>query len=209
MEQLGAYVRETGNIGEGIAFDLCIGFSGGEHSTVLVLGGSLYFWADLLLAGRNVVFVYRERNTLQYVRRQLEQLLSNKKMVDSQFRTVLRPLESDMRDLIPQASVIAVVGLLHHMADPRAMLSQLLGAGKPLVVLDTTSEIMHEATAREKHLHGLAHSAHMTCQEAATNVGFDTKKDIVKLWEGERAIRWPQVFEYAVTQGWLAAWEGT
>ena len=71
MEGLGEYTREAGNVGEGLAFDLCIGLSGSERSTMLVLGGSLYFWADLLLAGRTVMFVYRDGNTLKYVQRQL------------------------------------------------------------------------------------------------------------------------------------------
>ena len=208
MEELGAYTREAGNIGEGLAFDLCVGLSGSEGSTVLVLGGSLYFWADLLLAGRMVVFVYRDKNTLKYVRRQLKQLLSDRQTVDNQFRTVLRPLESDMSDVAAAASVIAVVGVLHHLADPRAMLAQLLGTGKPLVVLDTTSEIMSAGIAREKRLHGLAHDEHMTCEKAAAAVGFNTKKDILELVEGKDAVRWPQAFEYQLTSGWLAAWEG-
>ena len=225
MDEVGAYTREVGNVGEGLALQMCVGLSENtnHNPTVLVLGGSPYFWADLLLAGRSVVFVYREQNTLRYVRRQLAQLLSDTKIVARQFRIVCRPLESDISDLAADASAVAVVGLLHHLAQPRVMLSQLLCTGKPLVLLDTTSELMEQTIAEDGRLYGHICDEHFVCRDAARKVGFNTKADILGLLKGKDCARWPQVVAYPLPccwchpdmpcghrgrLAWLAAWEG-
>ena len=180
----------------------------------------MYFAADCLQADRNVLFVHHNREVLRIARRQLRGLLSNDALVNKRFRRRCCSGQSDIRKLITEhASVVAVLGFLHHVSDPKAALASWRDTRRPLVIVDSTTELLQEMILRHARLRKIC-DEHFVCRDEASRVGFNTQQDIERLlMEGQ--YQPPDSFEYVVScdceEGqcphagklvWKAVWQG-
>ena len=201
-KQLEAYTQEVGGIEESFVFQFCSA-SRGENSTALVIRGwNLGLSKSLLQTGRNVIFVHHKLEALRNARAEVRKFVTRR----FQFRTICRPLESEMSRLATKVSAILILGALHHATNPQSMLAWLLRTGRPLVVRDTTSELMYKKIIEDARLHRIC-DEHFECRNGAINAGLNVKADIEELLMGKNCVRWPQLFEYG-DFAWLAVWEG-
>ena len=198
---IGGYVEQSGNIGEGRAVQACSTLVGGDSGDIWILGGSLYVLADFLSAERNVVCMHPDPRILQKIRRELGQLLYDDDLVARRFRAECRSFGDDMRNLVKDALAVIAMGVLHHVANPRVVLSRWLQTGKPLVVLDTTSELAAKAAIEYSRQHRRVADGHLFCKDEAVRAGLNREENIHALLE-ESCVQDPDFFQYVLTCGW-------
>jgi hypothetical protein len=197
----GIYSLWGGFVGDGVVFHTCMEmFEFQKKANILMLGGSPYLLADLIMTGADVLFVHQDTEILGVVQEGVEGLLYPE-VPGGKFRTACRDFGDDIGDLVKGASIVVCAGWLHHTPDPRTFLEQLLHAPAALIVLDTTRKLMIDIITEEMlSPRGEACPGHFDCRDAAQLVGFEIEEDILALWR-EISVP-PTFFQYRMTCSW-------
>lgn len=200
----GGYVEQSGNAGGDRVIQVCRDSSQNWPADILVWGASLYMLADLLSMECGVVCVHPSLDVLERMQTELGQLLWDDDLVRRRLRTVHRPLEDGVNDLVrdKNISTIVLLGVLHHAPQPSLLLSHLLRGNTALVVLDTTGELIDRAVP-EDDLPTIAvpQAGISSCKDAVVRVGLNNEADIKALL-GESCVQAPRIFEYPLVCGW-------
>ncbi len=177
----------------------------GVPPVVVLFDGSLNLTLEFIRAEAKVVFVHEDIDTA-VMRCWDVALVVGEAAAVEWFLAECHGLDENVSDLIAQADIIVVNGLLHHLSDPYLFFAQVMGSGAGVAVVDTTAEYIDNLIEFEELTSSRVCPGHHDCRNGAERVGFRTVEDIAALW-------WefvdPDVFKDDVLGDWCGTLDGT
>jgi hypothetical protein len=175
-------VLETMNVAFVQAYRACTNtLAKYQNPTVLVYGGDASLWAALVYAGCDVVLLHNLWQLALNSRMHIRQFLPTE-LIKRHLRIEYRR-EGEMEELIAESSAVLCARILHHLRYPRSVFGKMLQGEAPVILLDTTVELLKKTYADEERRLGVANENLSLCEEGARAMGLHTLVDVEDLFK--------------------------